>query len=144
MCFSVTNPQKFGKHIKYEVHGEDSIGAFDALRRYSEFWALRNSMTHRWPGIYIPAIPEKKVVGNKTDAFIEERRLLLEKFLKECAKYDYVLRSAEFKLFSREKGEIDKLLHHLPPQSPTQILEKYRACFTVDESLNQERVLRHK
>ena len=74
MKFSVTNPIKVGKHIKYTVTGVDPMGDFQADRRYSEFFALRGCLSHRWPGIYIPAIPEKKVMGNKEDSFIEERR----------------------------------------------------------------------
>jgi len=34
--------------------------------------------------------------------------------MKECAKYDYIIYSKEFNLFSRGKGEIDKALSALP------------------------------
>jgi len=42
--------------------------------------------------------------------FVEERRLLLERFMKELAKYDYIVFSKEFKIFARGNGEIDKVL----------------------------------
>lgn len=64
----------------------------------------------RWPGIYVPSIPEKKILSDKDEGFIEERRTLLERFLKECAKYDYIIYSKEFKLFARGNGEVDKVL----------------------------------
>jgi hypothetical protein len=76
----------------------------------------------RWPGCYVPCIPEKgnvsvdvsqsnplnwKIAGNSDGIFIEERRLLLERFLRELAKYDFIIESKEFKIFSRGPGEID-------------------------------------
>lgn len=91
--FSVSDPQKVQGHIKYTIVGEDSDGAFEVVRRYREFFSLRNILVQRWPGVYIPAIPEKKAFGNKEDGFVEERRNLLERFLKELAKYDYLVKS---------------------------------------------------
>lgn len=102
-------------------------------RRYKEFYTLRKALYDRWPGIYIPAIPEKKVLNvdltksnpkkwtisdNKDAKFVEERRGLLEKFLRELAKYDVLISSKEFELFSRGEGEVDKQLDAMPAQSP--------------------------
>jgi sorting nexin-1/2 len=53
------------------------------------------------------------MVGNKDNKFIEERRSLLERFLKEIAKFDVLIHSKEFKIFSREKGDIEKFLNAL-------------------------------
>lgn len=60
--FAVSNPVKSGGHIKYTVSGVDGDGPFEESRRFREFYALRNVLVQRWPGIYIPAIPEKKLV----------------------------------------------------------------------------------
>lgn len=57
--FTVSNPVKVSGHIKYTVTGEDQDGQFEETRRYKEFFALRVVLVSRWPGIYIPAIPEK-------------------------------------------------------------------------------------
>jgi sorting nexin-1/2 len=108
--FSVKNPIKVGGHIRYTVSGVDSDGPFEESRRYKEFFALRTTLAQRWPGIYIPAIPEKKLVGNNDDGFLEERRHLLERFMKECGRLDYVTHSKEFKIFARDKGDIEKIL----------------------------------
>ena len=102
MQFSVTNPMKIQGHIKYTVKGVAEEGSFEQVRRYSEFFALRNMLCLRWPGIYIPAIPEKKRIGNKDDKFVEERRSMLENFLKQVAKYEYILFSREFKIFAND------------------------------------------
>lgn len=57
--FMVSNPQKISGHIKYSIEGEDDEGKFEQSRRYREFFALRSALVQRWPGIYIPALPEK-------------------------------------------------------------------------------------
>lgn len=131
--FSVINPVKIQGHIKYTVIGEDAEGPFEDVRRYKEFFALRNALMLRWPGVYVPAIPEKKLLNNKDDQFVEERRSLLERFLKEIAKYDYLVHSQEFKIFARDRGDIEKILTQLPKQTPMMILEKYRLNFQVNE-----------
>jgi hypothetical protein len=40
--FSVSNPVKVSGHIKYKVSGLDSDGPFEEVRRYKEFFALKN------------------------------------------------------------------------------------------------------
>jgi sorting nexin-1/2 len=130
--FDVKNPIKQSGHIKYTVSGVDSEGPFDQQRRFREFFALKNTLAIRWPGIYIPALPEKKV-GNKDGAFIEERRNLLERFMKDLARFDFLTDSKEFKIFAREKGDIEKMLSTLVKQTPMQVLEKYRLNFNIDE-----------
>ena len=131
--FRVFNPIKVSGHIKYTVSGVDADGPFEETRRFSEFYALREALAQRWPGVYIPAIPEKKMMGNKDDKFVEERRALLERFMKELAKFEYLTESKEFKVFAREKGDIDKILGAMLRQTPLQILEKYRQQFNINE-----------
>lgn len=85
----------------------------------------------------MPCIPEKvtlsidlgntdprqwKLAGNKDEALIEERRELLQRFIRELAKFDYIIESKEFKLFSRGLGEVDEQLQRLPKQKPEEIL----------------------
>lgn len=117
--------------------GVDDEGDFNDVRRFREFYALGDVLRIRWPGCYIPSIPEKKMTGNKEENFVEERRVLLERFMKEIAKYDYIVFSKEFKVFARGKGEIDKVLYALPKQTPMQVLEKYRINFKLDEDQDE-------
>ena len=131
--FTVTNTVKVGGSVKYTVTGVDDEGEFSEVRRFREFHALGQILRARWPGCYIPCIPEKKVVDAQKEAFVEERRMLLERLMKEMAKYDYIIFSKEFKDFARGKGEIDKVLSALPKQTPMQVLEKYRLNFQIDE-----------
>ena len=69
---------------------------------------------------------------------------MLERFLRELAKYDFIIESKEFKIFSRGSGEIDDQLTKLPKQSPLAILEKYRLNFKIDEDQDQSEMLRYR
>lgn len=63
LSFNVTDPVKVGSVIKYSVVGQDADGRFECQRRFNEFFTLRKVLTERWPGCYIPCIPEKKTVN---------------------------------------------------------------------------------
>jgi hypothetical protein len=105
---------KIGNVIKYTVIGKDSEGRFEIQRRYNEFLALNRVLNERWPGCYVPAIPEKQLLGDKEDGFVEERRQLLERFIRECAKYEFLIESKEFKIFTHQNGEVTETLEKLP------------------------------
>ena len=42
--FTVSNPVKSGGHIKYTVTGVDLDGPFEDLRRFRDFFALKNGL----------------------------------------------------------------------------------------------------
>lgn len=50
------------KYIVYTIKGADKDGPFETYRRYSDFNVLKKFLVKRWPGCYVPAIPEKKAV----------------------------------------------------------------------------------
>ena len=56
---------KYGQVVKYTVVGQDSEGRFEIQRRYNEFFSLHLVLNDRWPGCYVPAIPEKQMIGDK-------------------------------------------------------------------------------
>jgi hypothetical protein len=65
--------------------------------------------------------------------FVEERRAFLERFMKELSKFEHLIYSKEFRIFSREKGDIEKILNSVVRQTPMQVLEKYRLNFQIEE-----------
>lgn len=85
-----------------------------------------------------------KIAGNKDGIFVEERRALLERFLRELSKYDFIIESKEFKIFSRGGGEVDEVLAKLPKQSALAIIEKYRLNFKIDEDQDQQEMTRYR
>jgi sorting nexin-1/2/sorting nexin-4 len=54
---------KVGGHFVYTVTGVDDEGDFSEVRRFREFYSLAEVLRTRWPGCYIPSIPEKKYVN---------------------------------------------------------------------------------
>ena len=46
--------------MKYDLIGEDPDGDFVTKNRFRKFAALSTILKARWPGFYVPSIPEKK------------------------------------------------------------------------------------
>ena len=116
LVFSVRDPIKVGKVTKYTVTGRDAKGDWTCQRRFNEFEALQKCLNERWPGCYIPAIPEKvaltvdisamKMQNNDDPEFVEGRRVLLEKFIREISHFEYLIESKEFQIFAHGAGEV--------------------------------------
>lgn len=72
--FTVTDPVKVNNIVKYTIQGEDNEGHFKCQRRFKEFFALSTMLRTRWPGCYIPGVPDKKLMGANDSDYVEERR----------------------------------------------------------------------
>jgi len=118
------------KYTVYSIKGNDELGAFECQRRYSRFLILREVLRSRWPGVYIPPLPEKKMVGNLDAAFVEDRRCSLEAFMQKLQATSYLYYSEEAQLFMRGNQEdIKTALRALKPQSYEDLVSKYAATF---------------
>ena len=84
-----------GDYIEYPITGCDSEGDIAIARRYSLFFEFRLALITRFPGLYIPPLPAKKVTGNKEEFTKQERKHFLGLFLLECTQLKYVAQSAE-------------------------------------------------
>jgi hypothetical protein len=60
---------------------------------------LTTELTRNYPGIIIPAIPEKQAVGRVSPEFVETRRRALEKFLHRVAEHQELSASSAFVIF---------------------------------------------
>ena len=114
ICDPVVKEERMlSKYVVYTVRGQDSSGSFETFRRYSDFMTLRAALVRKWPGVYIPAIPPKQLIvlltqGNLTTPFIEDRRVMLEDFLKRLVVVEFLLVSEEFQLFIRGTPDFEK------------------------------------
>ena len=55
------------------------------IRRYSDFFSLRQKIMSRWPGIVVPNLPPKILIGSSSDkTTIRIRKRLLNNF---CVEY---------------------------------------------------------
>lgn len=126
----------------YEIIGSDKIGEIKAFRRYTEFEAVRKKLKENWPGIFIPAIPDK-TVNNADQKVIQERLLFLDHFMKKCARMDHIYYSEEFQVFLRSSGpsdEVIKSLNAFPARTCSTIYNQYRILFPeFDEPVNKDK-----
>ena len=99
-------------------------------RRYRDFEALRKKMVERWPGIFIPKLPNKKKVGNKGKNISIIRVEMLNRFLKKISKIKYLINSVELKLFLQNKNNVGKIFDELKEQSYEELAKKYFSTFT--------------
>lgn len=84
-----------GDYHEYPINGRDSLGAIECLRRFSHFALLFETLSERYPGLYIPPIPPKDLTNKKGAEILEERRYFLDLFLKECCALDYIVAGEE-------------------------------------------------
>jgi hypothetical protein len=132
--FKVVKPQLHGSHIVYNVQGVDKQGPFEGVRRYNHFYCLYEALQKRWPGVLIPKLPSKKAIGNKEVKFIYERKFYLERFLRKCARFEFIVNSEEFRIFARPgSGDLEKMLDRLPRIPTGTMIERFREVTGVNE-----------
>ena len=91
-------------------------------------------MIQRWPGICISRLPPKKAIGRYETVFLKERRIFLERFLRKCGKYDFIINSEEFLIFSRPNGDIEKVFSRLNKIPTSSMIERFRTALNINES----------
>nr|CAG8438660.1 3846_t:CDS:10 [Entrophospora candida] len=101
---SVEDPQKIGDpinaHTVYKTTSKDfKNNDFTVLRRYRDFLWLYGQLTLRNPGVIVPPLPEKHVIGRFQDEFIENRRQALEKCLKKIISHPKLYKDRDLKIF---------------------------------------------
>ena len=113
------------------------MGDIDIFRRFREFDLLRKTLFNRFFGLYIPPLPEKKKIGNKSNQFVEERRYFLNKFMRDCCQLPYLFESQEFMLFLRPPTDnIEKALEALPKRTTNDFMAVYRSWIPLQEGMN--------
>lgn len=131
--FSVANPQDVGGSIHYEVKGRDKQGVWEGKRRYNEFFILQETLARRFPGVPLPILPEKQAFGNKDVLFLQDRTFYLQRYLRKMARFEFVLESQEFQLFSRPQGlNVQKGLEKLMPMSTQQKFERLQSITNIN------------
>jgi len=124
----VINNENFQRQVTYEVKGQDSLGQFGSLRKYSEFITLRNILIQKWPGHYIPPVPPKKLMGSFSLEFLETRRKHLEYFLQQSSKINIFYTTEEYQLFLRGPADFDKLMNQFK-YTIRDISDKYKQVY---------------
>ena len=115
------------KFVTYQVGGDSLENQI--TRRYSDFFALREKLQERWPGIYIPNVPPKKAVGNTDPKTIEKRERMLNIFCFKLSTLPYLFNSEEVKVFKTAGTETAKAIQALPKASYEEIKNRYSQSF---------------
>jgi hypothetical protein len=128
----ISNPTKqekkpVGSFIAYTMQGTDISEKL--LRRYSDFFALYEKLLQRWPGIYIPRVPPKKITGNLDPNMIKSRMRLLNRFCLNLSNIGYLYNAEETNIFRNNIPEVANAINKLPELSYAQILQNMKEAF---------------
>jgi hypothetical protein len=127
----IDNPKKLdktvGSYIAYTMDGTDITEQL--TRRYSDFFALYEKLLQRWPGIYIPRIPPKKITGNTDPNMIKTRMRLLNRFCLNLSNIEYLYKSEETNIFKTNVPDVAKDLNKLPDLNYSDILARMKEAF---------------
>jgi hypothetical protein len=115
LTISVDNPYVVGEtmlnthtiyHLSYKTSRPDlSNPSADLVRRFSDFAWLHDCLTERYPGRFVPALPDKFPVQavlqkvQQNSPFLSERCRALHRFMNRLARHPFLSRSKEFVSF---------------------------------------------
>jgi hypothetical protein len=99
-------------------------------RRYRDFDALRKKFVERWPGVFIPNIPHKKMLFNTDKDIVGLRIEQINRFLKKLSHIDYLFNSDEMELFLQNSSNVPKTLESIKEDSYQELLKRYSSTFT--------------
>jgi hypothetical protein len=98
-------------------------------RRYSDFFSLYEKLLQRWPGIYIPRIPPKKITGNLDPNLIKTRMRLLNRFCLNISNIEYLYKAEETNIFKNNIPDVGNAINKLPELSLGEILSRMKEAF---------------
>ena len=127
----ISNPKKcdktVGSYIAYTMDGTDITEQL--TRRYSDFFALYEKLVQRWPGIYIPRIPPKKITGNLDPNMIKTRMRLLNRFCLNLSNIEYLYKAEETNIFRNNIPDVAAAINKLKELSTSEILARMKEAF---------------
>ena len=116
-----------GSYISYTMEGTDITEPL--TRRYSDFYSLYEKLLQRWPGVYIPRIPPKKITGNLDPSIIKIRMRLLNRFCLNISNIGYLYKSEETTIFRSNVADVSNALNKLPELNYSDILTRIKEAF---------------
>ncbi|CAD8098919.1 unnamed protein product [Paramecium sonneborni] len=133
VCDPVQKGGSLSNYIVYTIKGKDCFGQFETQRRFNEFFTIRELLLAKWPGQYVPPIPEKSV--NAGSEIIVERIRLLNIFCMKIMQIKHLYYSEEFyEIFLRSTNpDINKQIAQIPKQNVFAYTERYKQAFQINE-----------
>ncbi|CAD8060624.1 unnamed protein product [Paramecium sonneborni] len=134
------------KFTVYLIKGSDNQGSFEVQRRYNDFFELRELLVKKWPGCYIPPIPEKALASGNDIETVQIRRRLMEVFLMAITQLPYIYYSEDFQqLFLRSNSQdIAKIYQQQKAITTSDIIDRLKIAYPkldVRDQSNSEYML---
>jgi len=121
------------KHHEYQIQSTQNGNPKFVFHRYADFDWLHECLEKLFPGIFIPPLPPKRIVGSQGDTFVAERRIALQRFLNRSNNTAYIRASAPFKLFLNEEHSFAALsaemLKSINAESNKEVIARYKETF---------------
>ena len=140
--FYVENPKliedPLGSYISYTMKGKKIKNQIE--RRYREFDYLRIKIQEKFPGIIIPNLPHKQIIGEKQKKIIDMRIEQLNRFCYKISKLPFYNFINEIEIFlQNSNNEIIKSLDNISKENYLEISNKYEKCFgEIPQDFNSE------
>jgi hypothetical protein len=117
-------------YVVYHIVGRDKNGPFDVNRRFNEFYKMRLALVKRFPGCFIPSIPEKSI-SIIDDQIVNKRQRYLNDFVRRMAKLPHLYNSEEFQALLRSaEKDLSGTFEKWPNPTTTDIINKYKEKFS--------------
>ncbi|CAD8146874.1 unnamed protein product [Paramecium pentaurelia] len=134
------------KFTVYLIKGSDNQGSFEIYRRYNDFYELRELLVKKWPGCYIPPIPEKALASGNDNETVQIRKRLMEVFLIAITQLPYIYYSEDFQQqFLRSNSpDIAKVYQQQKTITTSEIIDRLKIAFPkldVRDQSNSEYML---
>lgn len=125
-------------HIEYLVTTRSRLPGWSApevsvRRRFRDVVALAELLKAKFRGFFIPPRPEKNAVEGQrmSDAFVEERRLGLQKYLQKLAAHPVIGLSEELRAFLELPGELGANMRWVRLMPPSASIIEGTAKFSM-------------
>lgn len=121
---------EIGGKTVYHIKGNMISKEVDFLRRYRDFDLLRSKLVSNWPGIIIPPIPPKKIIGSLDQRVVDERLYVMEQFLKKVINEKHFMSGEELQHFINDKLPNSELYQASTKKLKTYTLQQISENYT--------------
>ena len=124
MKISITGTETVNSMPSYTVYCiesrfVDNADPIQVKRRYNDFKWLSNYIEGKpcYQGLLMPRLPEKKIIGNMKSAFVEQRKIDFDIYLKQISRHQILQNEEAVRVFLGKGGDFQKFKEAYPLKS---------------------------